>query len=173
MSDERTSLIPGRNRRTLDDAEIRRATNMFLGLDGTVSTRYEGGKPTVCRIVRDEDGEPYAEIRFGEDIYPGDDVVAANALLSLKAAAAHELTHVYRWRDKQALPEEELIHIDEALTSLQAIQRYGHECSHAEIRELVSDAIQRLQLFVRESRDGGEEVESQDTPSARPIVEGK
>ena len=70
--------------------------------------------------------------------------------LGLKAAAAHELTHYHRWTDKTELPENLPEHLDEALTSLQAIMRYHRQLGEHDVRQLVLDAIQRLQLFVRE-----------------------
>lgn len=147
-----TSFIAGRNRRPLEEADVRRVTNTFLGLDPNVPTQHEPGSPTVFYVAEDERGEEYGLIRFGEDIYPGDDVVQPNATLSMKAAAAHELTHYYRWQDMLELSEQPLWHIDEALTSLQAITRYGRQLNDPEIRQLADDAIQRLQLFVRQWR---------------------
>jgi hypothetical protein len=40
-------------------------------------------------------------------------------------------------------------HLDEALTSLQATLRYDRQLSDHDVRQLVSDAIQRLQLYVQ------------------------
>jgi hypothetical protein len=107
--------------------------------------------------MEDESGGQYGEIIFGPDIYPGTSVVDANSALSIDAAAAHELTHDHRWKDKRALSEEDLHHIDEALTSLQAITRYDKKLCETDIRLLVADAIQRLQLFVNERSEIDEE----------------
>jgi hypothetical protein len=41
-------------------------------------------------------------------------------------------------------------HLDEALTSLQAIMRYDRHLSDPDVRQLICDAIQRLQLYVQE-----------------------
>ena len=90
----------------------------------------------------------YGEVVFGADIYPGSSVADPNSALSLEAAAAHELTHYHRWRDKSALSEASLEHVDEALTSLQAILRYDHQLNRTDVRVLVSDAMQRLRLYV-------------------------
>lgn len=77
-------------------------------------------------------------------------MVDPNSALSLDAAAAHELTHYHRWRDKTAIHQTELKHVDEALTSPQAIFRYGHQLNGTDARLLISDAIQRLQLYLQE-----------------------
>jgi hypothetical protein len=91
----------------------------------------------------------FGEIIFGPDIYPGPSVIDPNSALGLTAAAAHELSHYHRWKDKMALADDGLEHLDEALTSLQAISRYDRNLSEAEVRQLIADAIQRLQLFVQ------------------------
>jgi hypothetical protein len=98
-------------------------------------------------------GERYGEIVFGCDIYPGASVVDPNSVLSLDAAAAHEFAHYHRWKNKRALSEGNLEHVDEALTSLEAIFRYEHHLNSTDVRQLVSDAIQRLQLFVQEQAE--------------------
>jgi len=41
-------------------------------------------------------------------------------------------------------------HLDEALTSLQAVMRYNRHLSEHDVRQLICDAIQRLQLYVRD-----------------------
>jgi hypothetical protein len=97
----------------------------------------------------DSSGNAYGEVVFGPDIYPGSSIVDPNSALSLQAAVAHELTHYHRWRDKTALSEEPLEHIDEALTSLQAILRYDHQLNRTDVRVLVSDAMQRLHLYLK------------------------
>lgn len=155
MPNERQSLLAGRNRASLSPDEVRRATNTFLGLDKNVNVRYEANARTVFRVSRDESGE-YGEIVFGPDIYPGSSIVDPNSALSLEAAAAHELTHYHRWKDKIALPGDAVEHIDEALTSLQAIVRYGPHLSEADMRQLVSDATQRLQLYLQKLEGGNE-----------------
>jgi hypothetical protein len=76
-------------------------------------------------------------------------VVDPNSALSLDAAAAHELTHYHRWKDKTAISDLQLEHIDEALTSLQAIGRYSRQLSESDVHGLVADAIQRLVLYVQ------------------------
>ena len=142
-----TSLLAGRNRAPLNDDEIARATNTFLGMDTTVNTRYEADRATAFHVVSQQ-GQTYGEILFGPDLYPGTSNVDPNAALSLDAAAAHELTHYHRWRNKAAIDQLDLLHIDEALTSLQAILRYDRHLNEHDIRQLVQDAIQRLQLYV-------------------------
>jgi hypothetical protein len=103
--------------------------------------------------VEEETGEELAEIIVGCDIYPGPGIIDPNSALSLIAAAAHELTHFYRWQDKTEIDETVLEHLDEALTSLHAILRYDKHLSEIDMRTLVSDAIQRINLFVEANRE--------------------
>jgi hypothetical protein len=150
MTTIRVSLLAGRNPAPLSPEDIRRAINTFLGLDQYVNVRYEEGGRTVFRIDRDESGEEYGEIVFGPDVYPGRSVMDPNSALGLQAAAAHELTHYHRWKDKTEFPNPSMGHLDEALTSLQAILRYDRQLCDHDVRQLVSDAIQRLQLYVQD-----------------------
>jgi len=154
MPKERSSLLAGRNTRPLTLEEIRRASNVFLGLDSKVNARYEPHSRTAFRVSADHSGE-FGEVVFGPDIYPGSSVVDPNSALSLDAAAAHELTHYHRWRDMTAVDGEHLKHVDEALTSLQAISRYEHQLNQTDVRLLVADAIQRLQLYVSDLNASG------------------
>ncbi|WP_157083470.1 hypothetical protein [Bradyrhizobium manausense] len=110
--------------------------------------RHEPSARTRFRVTV-ENEETLAEIVFGPDIYPGTSVVDPNSSLSMQAAAAHELCHYYRWRDKTEVEDGVLVHVDEALTSLEAVLRFPKLGEH-DIRQLVSDAIQRLQIFVQE-----------------------
>jgi hypothetical protein len=151
MPNERSSLLAGRNKTPLSADDIRRAVNTFLGLDGDVNARFDPGSRTGFRLASGASGA-YGEIVFGPDIYPGTSVIDPNSALSLNAAAAHELTHYYRWKDKMALAEEELEHLDEALTSLLAISRYDRKLCDSDIRQLVADAVQRIQLFLEGHR---------------------
>lgn len=145
-----SSLLAGRNTRPLSDDDVRHIFNIFLGLDDRVSVRHDASSDTGFRLSRSESGELYGEIVFGNDILPGSSVVNPNSALSAKAAAAHELAHYYRWYDRLALPENQMMHLDEALTSLDAILRYGHKLSEIDIRDLAADAIQRISLFIDE-----------------------
>lgn len=149
MSNGRSSLLAGRHVAQLNGEEIRRAINTFLGFDSYVAVKYDANSRTLFRVSTDESGHEYGEIIFGPDIYPGSSVVDPNSALSLEAAAAHELTHYHRWKDKTALSGNALHHIDEALTSLEAISRY-RRLSETDCVKLVADAIQRLQLFAQE-----------------------
>ena len=151
MQKGKLSLLAGRNRAPLTADEIRRVANTFLGLDSTVNTRYDEASATAFHEVADS-VEVYGEIVFGPDIYPGSSVVDPNSALSMKAAAAHELTHYHRWKDKTELDEGSFGHLDEALTSLQAIFRYDRQLSETDIRQLVADAVQRIQLFVQQKQ---------------------
>jgi hypothetical protein len=74
-------------------------------------------------------------------------VVDPNSALSLTGACVHELTHYYRWRDKRELSDAALEHLDEALTSLEAIMRY-EALDKTDIKGLVADAMQRVNLFI-------------------------
>jgi hypothetical protein len=146
------SLLAGRNRAPLTEQQILRASATFNGLDRDVPARYEDGARTRFRVVQAE-SEEVAEVVFGPDILPGSSVVDDNSLLGLTGAAAHECTHFHRWFNGTELPEEELVHIDEAMTSLEAILRYTHLLGNEDCRELVRDALQRLRLFVAERRN--------------------
>lgn len=150
MAKNRYSLLVGRNQAALSPDEVRRAINTFLGFDKNVNARYEQSARTAFRVRQEESGEQYGEIVFGPDIYPGPSVIDPNSALSLDAAAAHELTHYHRWKDKTALPKDSMEYLDEALTSLQAVMRYDRHLSEHDVRQLVCDAIQRLQLYIRE-----------------------
>jgi len=143
------SLMTGRNCAPLSDEQKKRVINTFLGLDADAVVRFDDGR-TVFRVCRDEQtGEEYGEVLFGADIYPGTNIVDPNSSLGLVAAAAHELTHLYRWRDMQALDDESLEHLDEALTSLQAIANFA-DLKPREVRQLAADAMQRLRLYLQQ-----------------------
>jgi hypothetical protein len=144
----RESLLAGRNVRALSAEDVTRVFNTFLGLERNVSVRYEPNSRTVFRVPALE-GEEECEITFGEDVYPGAGVVDPNSSLSMLAAVAHEVTHFHRWRDKTEIVADELVEIDEALTSLEAILRFPRNLNDHDIRQLVADAIQRLQIFAQ------------------------
>jgi hypothetical protein len=147
----RESLLAGRNAQPLEDNDIRRAYNTFLGLDSSVPVRHVPGGRTCFRLIDDGNGGETVEITFGEDLYPGASVADPNSSLSMLAAAAHEVTHFHRWSDKTELAAEALGEIDEALTSLQAILRFPKQLSDHDVRQLVADAIQRLQMFTHKN----------------------
>jgi hypothetical protein len=144
----RESLLAGRNNQPLSDDDVRRVFNTFLGLDSTLPVRYTPGNRTVFRVPAGGPDGGDCEVTFGEDIYPGVSVLDPNASLSMQAAVAHEVTHFCRWRDKTELQQTEFAEIDEALTSMESILRYPRQLNEHDIRQLVADAIQRLQLFV-------------------------
>jgi hypothetical protein len=148
MPANRESLLAGRRLAPLSQKEITRAINTFLGLDRAAPVRYEEGVRTAFRVTI-EDTEDIAEIVFGSDLYPGMGVVDPNSSLSVQAAAAHELTHYYRWRDGTEIVDGQFYEIDEALTSLEAILRFPRELEPHDIRRLVADAIQRLQIYAQ------------------------
>lgn len=144
------SLLDGRNVAPLTETEIRRASSTFMGLDNQVNVRYEAHGSTRFLTGVDEFQEEFGEIVFSSDLYPGTNIANPNSALSMKAAAAHELAHFYRWTDKSELPHGELTHIDEAMTSLEAAVRYAASLSTTDMHGLISDAMQRLRLFVAE-----------------------
>ena len=85
----------------------------------------------------------------------------------MRAAVAHELSHFHRWRDKTELNGEHLTEIDEALTSLDAVQRYQAHLNENEVRQLVADAMQRLQAFAQRHLTGFETLVSQSDSSMK------
>jgi hypothetical protein len=145
----RSSLLAGRNNRALTEHEIRQATATLVGLEPSVAYDYRADLNT-CFQVGSDAGEEYGEIIIGPDVYPGRSVVDPNSMLGVKAAIAHELTHYHRWADRIELPRGVKHHLDEALTSLEAIGRYSKHLSELEVRQLVSDAIQRIYLYLRD-----------------------
>ena len=148
MPFDRASLLAGRNSAPLSDSEVVRVANTFIGLDREANFRHAAGEVTRCRVYV-QGGETICEIVYGADIFPGTSVVDPNSSLSMRAAAAHELSHFHRWRDKTELDGEHLTELDEALTSLDAVQRYQAHLNENEVRQLVADAMQRLQAFAQ------------------------
>jgi hypothetical protein len=144
------SLLAGRNHAPLTDQERIRVSNTCIGLERNIPFRVASDERTRFRVW-DDAGEEQAEIVFGADVYPGTGVVDPNSSLSMQAAVAHEVAHYFRWRDKTEIPDDRLEHIDEALTSLEAILRYYGHLSDNERQQLVRDSIQRLQTFVQEN----------------------
>jgi len=142
------SLLAGRNHKPLTQQEQVRISNTCLGLERTVPFRVAEEEKTRFRVW-EEDGIEQAEIVFGADVYPGTGVVDPNSSLSMQAAVAHELAHYFRWKDKTEVTSNELEHIDEALTSLEAILRYFAHFNENEKQQLIRDAIQRLQILVK------------------------
>jgi hypothetical protein len=119
------------------------------GLDKEVPFKHGSKEQTRCRVYQ-ENGATICEVVFGPDIFPGKNVADPNSSLSMRAAAAHEITHFHRWSDKTELDGEQFVHIDEALTSLGAVQRFYEHLNDTEISQLIADAIQRLQKFANE-----------------------
>lgn len=147
MADGGTSLPPGRRANPLDEAEIKRVLNTFVGLDNSVNVVHDPGKNTCFRAPIVE-GEPAPEIVFGPDIYPGVNTINPNASLSMRAAAAHEISHYHRWKDTLEIHDQDYSELDEALTSLDATLRFPNDLSVHEIRQLISDAMQRIAMFL-------------------------
>lgn len=142
------SLLAGRNQNPLSAEDVHRILNTFLGMDDSVNVRHDPARATAFSVALDDDRHEYGEIVFGPDILPGAGVIDPNSALSLSAAAAHELTHYHRWRDGLELPIGDLNQLDEALTSLQAMLRYEKQLLPHDVRQLVSDALQRIQLYI-------------------------
>jgi hypothetical protein len=152
------ALMGGRSTRPLDTQEINRVSATFIGLDPEMqNVRFDPMSRTVFRVVpatESETGDEYGEIVFGPDIYPGGSVAHPNSLLGMRAAAAHELAHYHRWLNRTQLNERELEHLDEAMTSMEAVQRYGHRLNNTEIVQLIGDALFRLNSYLAESAAG-------------------
>ena len=153
MPDENGSLLPGRNNLPLNEGQIRSVMNTFIGLDRSSAPIYRPDGRTVFRVTKVDDQEEECQILFGADIYPGPNVIDPNASLGLKAAVAHELSHFYRHADMTEINDPALMHIDEALTSLDAVNRFSRDLNDHEIRQLVADAMHRLQLYARTRTD--------------------
>lgn len=146
-----SSLLTGRNTAPLDNTDIRRISNMVLGLDNGVNFKYEEGANTRFLTRTDEAGEVHGEIIFSNDVYPGTNIANPNSALTLKAAIAHELTHFHRWQNRTELPHGVKTHIDEAMTSLEAALRYGRDLDRTDFEGLISDALQRLRMYIAEN----------------------
>lgn len=145
------SLLDGRNLAPLSSEHVKRAIATFWGLDSSINVIYEENSRTRFRVVPAHQGEEErGEIVFSNDLYPGQNIVNANSSLSMKAAAAHEIAHYYRWLDMRELHDAALKHIDEAQTSLEAAKRFGRKLSEIEVEELVADAQERLRRYVAE-----------------------
>jgi hypothetical protein len=166
MPFDRPSLLAGRNSAPLTEAEIVRVANTFIGLDREANFKHAAGEVTRCRVYV-QDKETICEIVYGADIFPGTSVVNPNSSLSMRAAVAHELSHFHRWRDKTELNGEHLSEIDEALTSLDAVHRYQAHLNENEVRQLVADAMQRLQAFAQRHLTGFETLVGQSGSSMK------
>lgn len=147
-NNSRKMLLSGRNTAPLTDQEIKRAANIFLGLDGLVNTRYEISSNTRFIVNIENPNEEYGEIIFSEDLYPGGNIGNPNASVTLNGAAAHELAHFHRWTNKTELEHGYLTDLDEAMTSLEAVLRYASKLDTTDIQGLISDSLYRLRLFV-------------------------
>lgn len=146
------SLLHGRNHAPLTERQQKQVLSFFFGMDAGANVRYDAASRTVFREINDDDDLNH-EIVFGPDIYPGPAIADPNASLGVKCAVAHELAHKARHDDLTEVNELELENIDEALTSLSAILRFHNDLTTHEIRQLVSDATQRLQIYVQKYRD--------------------
>jgi hypothetical protein len=144
MSSNEASLPPGRRQAALTEEEMRRAEEIFRALYYEIQIEFEPGNGSHTRFVVKTDatnGEKTGLIIIGPDLYPGADVANPNAVLDAVAAAAHEITHYIRWREGRALPRG---HLDEAMTSLQAVCSFRSALSPNQIEQLVTDALHRL-----------------------------
>lgn len=154
-------LLGGRNQAPLSKHQVQRVVETFLGLDPEMrNVRHEPGGTTRFRVVSADEsdtGEEYGEIVFGPDIYPGSGVATANSLLTMRAAAAHELAHYHRWLNLTELKDDAAEHLDEAYTSLEAVQRFGRKLDVVETEQLVGDSLQRLALVQEDGIPPGAE----------------
>jgi hypothetical protein len=150
MPANRESLLAGRNAQPLTDEAVLRVFSIFRYLDQNAPVRYDPGQRTCFRVGPNENGVQVAEIVFGPDIRPGQGIFDPNSRLGVEAAAAHELSHFHRYQDGTELNQEALLHVDEALTSLDAVLRFQGLLSENDRRQLVADAMQRLHLYVQQ-----------------------
>jgi hypothetical protein len=151
VSRESISLPPGRRQAALSEPEMRRAETVFRALDykGRVEFDARAGGKTRFVVRPDEStGEEEGVIIIGPDLYPGLAVANPNSVLDPTATAAHEITHYIRWQEGRELP---VGHLDEAMTSLQAICTFKATLSPTELEQLVSDALERLIQFASET----------------------
>jgi hypothetical protein len=161
------SLLPGRSAVPLDEQRVSSVVATFRGLQADVppedqcDSRHEISVNTHFRPEEGDDGVLYGMIIFGPDIFPGTGVLDPNSELSMKAAAAHELSHYHRWRDTTELP---IGHLDEALTSLDAALRYNRQLSAFEVQQLIRDAMKRISLHQQDSGTGTEPVRQSAAP---------
>lgn len=134
-----------------------------------IDVRYDAGRSTGFRLL-EEDGQTLPVITYSADIFPGPNIVNPNSALSMRAAAAHELSHFHRWQDNLELPWDHYRHLDEALTSLYALLRYGRDhLSTPEMEQLAADAAHRLQLLRSQlpaPEDSEPETRIDDVPGA-------
>jgi hypothetical protein len=165
----RASLPPNRNRTELSEEQVDRVFWMFRALDRRVPIRHIPDGRT-CFVVRPnpQGNGNIGEICFGNDIHPGQAILDPNSILSPQAAAAHEIAHYHRWLDGTELPQGQLDHIDEAMTSLTAVLRFTDRLEPIEVRQLISDALQRLQLHAQ-----GVAVEQVPMPQPPPLEEAQ
>lgn len=149
------AIMGGRNVTPLDERDQRRVLSIFTGLDDSVRTvSYDKDAKTVFKVVSaddSDDGEEYGQIIFGPDIYPGPGIGNPNAELSMKAAAAHELSHYHRWFNKTEINDLALESLDEALTSLDAVMRYESKLHRTDVLALIADASHRMSLFIQDN----------------------
>lgn len=150
------SLLPGRSAVPLEEHRVDSVVATFRGLQVDVppedqcDSRHDPSSRTHFKPETGEDGVVYGMVRFGPDIYPGTGALDPNSELSMKAAAAHELSHYHRWRDTTELP---VGHLDEALTSLDAALRYNRQLSAYEVQQLIRDAMKRVSLHQQETTE--------------------
>jgi len=146
MPKEDGSLLHGRGNTPLTDEQQKTIAAAFYYFDRTANVRFDPGRTRFRPLAGDPDINH--EILFGPDILPGPNIADPNSCLNMRAAVAQELAHKARHDDATELNDPALEHIDEALTSLSAILRYQRKLEDYEILQLVSDAVQRLQLHV-------------------------
>src|SRR5687768_3847893 len=144
----RASLPPNRNNQPLTENQVDRVFLLFRHLDKSVSVRHVPGQRTCFVVRQNPDGDEIGEVCFGADIQPGVAILDPNSTMSSLAAAAHEVTHYYRWIDGTELPRGPLDNIDEAITSLVAVLKFQDKLEWSEKAQLISDALIRLRLHL-------------------------
>lgn len=147
MDRSKASLPPGRGTQALTDHDKRSITETFRAHGYDEHIEFEEGHGTQSRFgVKIDGGQEIGYVKIGADIFPGSGG-SPNSKLDMPAAVAHEITHYERWKNKAELDKG---HLDEALTSLEAIMRCGNSLKRIHIEQLVADALQRLYLMLAE-----------------------
>ena len=65
----------------------------------------------------------------------------------MECAVAHEMCHFHRWKNKTEIDDEDYIELDEALTSLEAINRFT-SLDPSDVRQLAHDAMHRIGMYL-------------------------
>jgi hypothetical protein len=146
---ETASLPPTRRREALSEEEFRIVEIIFRGLGYVGALERAPQNDSFTRfIVRGQGADVYGVIVVAGDLYPRrGDVANPNSTIDAPSAAAHEITHFYRWQSGTELSRGPL---DEAITSLEAVCRFRRDLNPVQIEALISDALYRLNILSQE-----------------------